>query len=73
MEGFVALKYADRFDEGIEQLLHWLRSGMIVSAEDVQRGGLEQAPATLRRLFEGKNLGKQLLQIADLDGCAPVL
>lgn len=65
MEGFVALKYADRFEEGLQQLAEWLRCGKIVAAEDIQRGGLDQAPATLRRLFEGKNLGKQLLQISD--------
>jgi NADPH-dependent curcumin reductase CurA len=27
--------------------------------------GFENIPATLRRLFEGKNRGKQLLKIAD--------
>jgi len=31
---------------------------------DVQRG-LEKAPATLRRLFEGRNEGKQLLRVAE--------
>ena len=31
---------------------------------DVQRG-LENAPATLARLFKGENRGKQLLRIAD--------
>jgi NADPH-dependent curcumin reductase CurA len=31
---------------------------------DVQRG-LENAPATLKRLFEGRNEGKQLLRIAE--------
>jgi NADPH-dependent curcumin reductase CurA len=31
---------------------------------DVQHG-LENAPETLRRLFEGRNQGKQLLRIAE--------
>ena len=31
---------------------------------DVQHG-LENAPATLRRLFEGRNEGKQLLRVAE--------
>ena len=31
---------------------------------DVEHG-LENAPATLRRLFEGRNEGKQLLRIAE--------
>jgi NADPH-dependent curcumin reductase CurA len=65
LQGFILLDFADRFDEGVAQLGAWLREGRILAAEDVQRGGLEQAPATLRRLFEGGNLGKQLLQIAE--------
>jgi len=31
---------------------------------DVQHG-LENAPATLRRLFDGRNEGKQLLHVAE--------
>jgi NADPH-dependent curcumin reductase CurA len=65
MQGFIVLDYADRFDEGLDQLAAWLRDGSIVSAEDIQQGDLEDAPATLRRLFEGRNLGKQLLQIVE--------
>lgn len=65
LQGFILLDFRDRFDEGVEQLGDWLREGRIVAPEDIQRGGLEQAPATLRRLFEGRNLGKQLQQIAE--------
>jgi NADPH-dependent curcumin reductase len=38
--------------------------GRIRVAEDIV-AGFEHAPATLRRLFEGGNLGKQLLKVAD--------
>lgn len=68
MEGFIVLNYAARFGEAVKQLATWVQEGRIVSAEDIQHGGIEQAPATLRRLFEGKNLGKQLLQIAEPSG-----
>jgi len=64
MEGFLILDYASRFAEGVTELRRWVESGAIVAAEDVQEG-LEHAPATLRRLFEGRNLGKQLLKVAD--------
>ena len=37
-------------------------AGEIVHAEDVQHG-LENAPATVLRLFRGENLGKQLLEL----------
>ena len=38
--------------------------GKIAHAEDIQHG-LENAPKTFLRLFQGKNLGKQLLKVAD--------
>lgn len=62
MEGFIVLDYAPRFAEGVKALAGWIAEGKIKSAEDVQ-SGLENAPATLRRLFEGKNFGKQLLKL----------
>ena len=62
MEGFIVLDYAPRFAEGVKALAGWIAEGRIKSAEDVQTG-LENAPATLRRLFEGKNFGKQLLRL----------
>ena len=64
MEGFIVLDYVARFGEAREQLSKWLAAGELVHAEDVQQG-LENAPATFRRLFEGKNTGKQLLKIAE--------
>jgi NADPH-dependent curcumin reductase CurA len=64
MQGFILLDYADRFDEAKATLSAHLTKGELVAAEDVREGGLEQAPETLRRLFEGRNLGKQLLRIS---------
>ena len=63
-EGFIVLDYASRFGEAVKELAGWVAQGKIVYAEDIQEG-LENAPATLRRLFEGRNLGKQLLKVAD--------
>lgn len=64
MEGFIVLDYADRFGEAIAQLAQWVGEGKIVYAEDIAEG-LENCPATLRGLFEGANLGKQLLKVRD--------
>ncbi|HET9078445.1 MAG TPA: NADP-dependent oxidoreductase [Acidimicrobiales bacterium] len=64
MQGFLLGDYRDRFDEGRKQLRQWVEAGKIVYEEDIQEG-LENAPRTLRRLFEGANLGKQLLRVAD--------
>lgn len=64
MEGFIVLDYMPRVAEAIGALAGWVQAGKIVDKIDVQHG-LENAPATLRRLFEGRNQGKQLLRIAE--------
>lgn len=64
MEGFIVLDYAPRYGEGVQGLSKLMAEGKLKTAEDVQHG-FENIPATLRRLFEGKNFGKQLLKITD--------
>ena len=64
MEGFLVLDYMSRASEAIAALMGWVREGKIKNKVDVQQG-LENAPATLRRLFEGRNEGKQLLRVAE--------
>jgi NADPH-dependent curcumin reductase CurA len=64
MEGFILVDYASRFGEAIPELASWVASGQIAYQEDIQEG-FENAPQTFLRLFEGKNIGKQLLKVAD--------
>ena len=64
MEGFIVIDYGNRFAEGAAELAGWLGEGQLVYAEDVQHG-FENTPKTFLRLFSGKNLGKQLLKLAD--------
>jgi NADPH-dependent curcumin reductase CurA len=64
MEGFIVIDYAARFGEAIAQLGEWIRAGRIQQREDIQHG-LENAPKTFLRLFQGRNVGKQLLKLAD--------
>lgn len=64
MEGFIVIDYAHKAAEAIQELSGWIQSGQLKHAEDVQEG-FENTPKTFLRLFEGKNLGKQLIKIAD--------
>jgi NADPH-dependent curcumin reductase CurA len=64
MEGFLIFNFLNRQQEALEALAGWLSEGRIKDQVDMQHG-LENAPATLRRLFEGRNVGKQLLSISD--------
>lgn len=64
MEGFILIDYFDRAAEAVQELAGWIASGQLKHAEDVQEG-IENTPKTFLRLFEGKNIGKQLLKIAE--------
>jgi hypothetical protein len=63
MEGFIVLDYLPRAPEAVKDLSTWFAEGKIKDKVDVAEG-FENAPAALRRLFTGENLGKQLLHIA---------
>jgi NADPH-dependent curcumin reductase CurA len=64
MEGFIVLDYFPRAAEAVAALSGWMKEGRLKDRVDVVEG-LENAPAALRRLFEGANQGKQLVKIAD--------
>jgi len=63
MEGIVVFDYADRYHLGIAALGRWMKEGKVKSKEDIVQG-LEQFPQALNMLFEGKNFGKLVLQVA---------
>jgi len=64
MQGFIILDYIDQAPSAIAQLGEWIAKGQLRFEIDMQTG-FENIPATLKRLFTGENMGKQLLKIAD--------
>ena len=62
MTGFLFSDHFDLIPEALLKLGAWLAKGELTYEVDVQ-SGLENAPQTLQRLFDGKNLGKQLLRL----------
>jgi NADPH-dependent curcumin reductase CurA len=64
MQGFIVIDFLDRAEEAIGQLMEWVMAGEIAWREDVQEG-FDNIPATFQRLFDGRNVGKQLLKLAD--------
>ena len=62
MAGFIIFDHQDRFPEMRRRLTELAIAGRIIWRIDEQVG-FEKAPATLRRLFDGSNLGKQVLRI----------
>jgi len=63
MEGIVVFDYADRYHVGVAAIGQWMKEGKFVSKEDIVQG-LENFPQALNMLFEGKNFGKLVLQVA---------
>ena len=64
MEGFIVIDYLHKAADAVKELSNWIDGGQLKHAEDIQEG-IENTPKTFLRLFEGKNMGKQLLKIAE--------
>jgi len=64
LRGFILFDFIAEAGQALRDLSQWSTEGGIVSEEDVQEG-FENTPKTFLRLFQGKNLGKQLLKIAE--------
>jgi NADPH-dependent curcumin reductase CurA len=64
VQGFLVSGYAERFPDGLEQLTIWLKQGKLKYREDVAQG-IEAAPQAFIGMLQGKNQGKQLVQLSD--------
>ena len=65
MQGFIILDhYADRFAAFRREMSQWVADGRVLLQEDLV-DGLEQAPAALIGLLQGRNLGKVVVRVAD--------
>jgi len=64
VEGFQVYQFADRFEAALHQLSTWLRQGKIHYREEVVVG-LENAPRAFIGMLQGRNMGKQLVKLAD--------
>jgi NADPH-dependent curcumin reductase CurA len=64
IQGFLLSGYESEYKAARQRMEGWIRSGDIVYKEDIQQG-FENIPATLLRLFSGKNFGKQLLKMTE--------
>jgi len=62
MEGFIVSDLVSEFPAAKRRMAQWLKDGRLRHREDVQEGQ-ENAPATLKRLFHGEDVGKQLLRV----------
>ena len=66
VEGFLVGDFATRFEEATQKLGRWVSTGEIQYRETVTEG-LENAPDAFLGLFEGDNIGKQLVQVSEYE------
>jgi NADPH-dependent curcumin reductase CurA len=66
VEGFLVSDFSERFDQSAKQLGQWVADGTIQYRETVTEG-LENAPDAFLGLFEGDNIGKQLVRITEYE------
>ena len=62
MEGFLCTDYMPRAEEAFTQMVGWLMQGKLKYRVDVVQG-LENAPRSLHKLFDGSNTGKLIVQV----------
>ncbi|MFH5797906.1 NADP-dependent oxidoreductase [Haladaptatus sp. CMAA 1911] len=64
VEGLLVGDFAPRFEQGAKQLGKWISEDKIRYRETVTEG-LENAPDAFLGLFEGENIGKQLVKVGE--------
>jgi NADPH-dependent curcumin reductase CurA len=64
VEGFLITDFEPRFRQATERLAEWVESGELAYRETVNEG-LESAPEAFLGLFEGENVGKQVVKVRD--------
>ncbi|MFZ9905802.1 MAG: zinc-binding dehydrogenase, partial [Steroidobacteraceae bacterium] len=63
MEAFFIYEMSEHFERAEAQMAEWIAEGKLIYQEDILEG-LEQMPEALIRLFEGRNVGKQLVRVS---------
>ncbi len=62
MQGFFIYDFEEEFPKAEKEMAQWIKDGKLTFQEDILEG-LENMPVALNRLFEKKNVGKQLVRI----------
>jgi NADPH-dependent curcumin reductase CurA len=64
LRGFIVLDHLDRMPEASSELSGWIGEGRLQVLETVVEG-FEQLPTAINMLFDGANVGKLVVRIAD--------
>ncbi len=67
VEGFILTDFLPRFGEARQALGEWLAAGKLHYKVDISQG-LETAPEAVKKLFDGSNTGKLMVQVGPEPG-----
>ena len=62
IQSFTVNNYSDQFGKAIEEMTNWLKTGKLKSKKTIIKG-FENLPLAFIGLFQGKNIGKYLVEI----------
>jgi hypothetical protein len=63
-EGFLVFQFADRFQQAVVGMAHWIKEGKLKYKEDIV-DGFENLPRAFIGMLQGDNLGKRLVKVSD--------
>jgi hypothetical protein len=64
VQGFIVTDYLDRAGEAVAKMSEWFAAGRLKYKVDVY-DGLETAPTTINRLFDGSHDGKLIIKVSE--------
>jgi NADPH-dependent curcumin reductase CurA len=64
LQGFIVFDHLDRQPQAVGQLAGWIRTGQLETLETVVEG-FDQLPTAVNMLFDGANIGKLLVHVAN--------
>lgn len=62
MEGFIVSRWLDRWQEGIQQNIKWIKKGELKYFETVTEG-FENMFQAFTDMLQGKNFGKAIVKV----------
>jgi len=66
IEGFLVFQFIPQFRAAIQQLTEWVETGQLKYRERITEG-LENTPQAFLEMLQGKNTGKQLVKVAEVE------
>jgi len=64
MQGFVVFDFEHKYAEARKELAQWLSEGKLKRKETIIQGGILKSEEALLALFDGKNTGKTMVEVA---------